>query len=359
MTVLNFTPSPVAADEGVINCIRNNATCEIDNNNFVSDYQYNLLTWFASQQAEIEHEKELQDRYDNSDKTAYACNFEDFLNMQTTPKIELWGPILHSQECMMIYAKRGIGKTLFTLQLAITLAGGGSFLKYDCNNPCKVLYIDGEMPICAMQERVSLAAKHLTHDSIERIHSNFRLITPDLQRQGIPVISSLAGQQWLKDEVEKADVIIFDSLLTLNPQNNDNDIASFIDMNRYLIALRGLGKSVILIHHAGKNGDQLGSVNKETLVDTVIKLSSNKKDDDGFDKINLEFTKHRNFYGEDTKPLIIKYSGKWEFCDSESDDLEERIVELSISNMTQSEIAQELGISQSTVSRVLSKFKKP
>ena len=54
----------------------------------------------------------------------------------------------------MIYAPRGLGKTWFALGLAYAVASGSRFIKWDAPGPQGVLFIDGEMPLSLMQERL-------------------------------------------------------------------------------------------------------------------------------------------------------------------------------------------------------------
>ena len=55
----------------------------------------------------------------------------------------------------MIYAIRGIGKTWFALQMANAVATGDHFLMWKAKKPSEVLYIDGEMPLKLLKDRIT------------------------------------------------------------------------------------------------------------------------------------------------------------------------------------------------------------
>ena len=54
----------------------------------------------------------------------------------------------------MLYAPRGVGKTNLALSMAYAVASGGPVLKWTAPTAKRVLYIDGEMPIDTLQERL-------------------------------------------------------------------------------------------------------------------------------------------------------------------------------------------------------------
>ena len=55
---------------------------------------------------------------------------------------------------VMVYGPRGVGKTFFTLSLAISLASGQPFLKWPVEEPVGVLLIDGEMALGELRDRI-------------------------------------------------------------------------------------------------------------------------------------------------------------------------------------------------------------
>nr|WP_240610362.1 AAA family ATPase [Sphingomonas pokkalii] len=71
---------------------------------------------------------------------------------------QLLSPWLREQESCLVWAAAGVGKTMFTLSLALAIAGGGSLMGWTSQRPRRVLLIDGEMPLDDLQERLRMLA---------------------------------------------------------------------------------------------------------------------------------------------------------------------------------------------------------
>lgn len=288
---------------------------------------------------------------------AVSCG--DFLSMELPPKEFIITPCLPRQGLAMIYAKRGVGKTYFALSLACKIADGESLFsnRWKIDKPWKVLYIDGEMPANAMQERL----KTLSSASCNR--ENLLLITPDQQIHGImPNLATEEGQELLEPFIEKSDVIIIDNLSTLARGGKENEAQSWLPIQDWALKLRSRGKTIIFIHHAGKDSNQRGTSKKEDILDTVINLKhpSNYNSKEGA-RFEIHFEKSRGFAGEEAKSFEVKLellNEKANWLVSEIEDLEaRRVIELSKDGLTQREIANETGISLSSVNRILKKKK--
>lgn len=287
---------------------------------------------------------------------AVCVSCGDFLSMTFPPKEHLLGPVLQERDLAMLFAMRGAGKTLFTMQMAITLAGGGTFLKWQATTPKKVLYVDGEMPGALMQARVRNAREMAIGTELNNVDQNLFIITPDTQPEAMKNIAQKDGQMWLMPWLEWADIVILDSLLTLAPYGKSNEAESFLPMQDFILLLRQKGKTVLLIHHAGKSGEQLGTINKETVLDTVFKLSPVEEDEKTADtQFTLSFTKHRNFWGDDATPLIVSLQGeKWSF-ESEMENRIDKIRELAAQGLTQKQMEPIVKCNQATISRLMAR----
>ena len=271
-------------------------------------------------------------------------------------------PILPKQGLMMVYALRGVGKTHFSLQLACNMAMGVNLFenRWKVNKKWRVLYIDGEMPANAMQERLSsLINGFATTD----VNDNLSILTPDLQEYGkMPNLASKDGQKELEPYIKDVDVVVVDNLSTLCSYGKENESNSWTPIQEWALKLRSQGKSIIFIHHAGKNNDQRGTSKKEDILDTSINL----KHPEDYDakqgaRFEIHFEKSRGFAGDEAKSFEVKLNlednkASWQI--SEIEDLEiKQVLELSELGMNHRAIASEMQISESKAYRILKKNK--
>lgn len=292
---------------------------------------------------------------------AVALKLGDFLSKKLPDREFIIQPCLPRQGLVMIFAKRGVGKTYFALFLACKIANGLNLFndKWRIGRKWKVLYIDGEMAANAMQERL----KTFANDSCD--NDNLSIITRDLQVDGImPNLATEEGQQAIEHHVKEADVVIVDNLSTLVSCGKENEAASWDPVANWALRQRSCGKSIIFIHHAGKDNNQRGTSKKEDILDTVINLKhpSNYNSKEGA-RFEIHFEKSRGFAGEDAKPFEVKLhlndnQASWEVFELEGLE-EKRVVELaSAGGLSQRDIAHETGLSLSKVNRILMRWKE-
>lgn len=104
-------------------------------------------------------------------------------------------------------------------------------------------------------------------------------------------------------------LIVLDNLATLCRHGRANDEESFLPVQEWLLKLRRRGISVLLVHHASKNGSQRGTSSKEDTLDTVIQLKrpSDYETDQGA-RFEVHLTKARGIFGEDAEPFEAQLS---------------------------------------------------
>tara|TARA_B110000438_G_scaffold261166_1_gene271668 strand:- start:239 stop:655 length:417 start_codon:yes stop_codon:yes gene_type:complete len=122
-----------------------------------------------------------------------------------------------------------------------------------------------------------------------------------------------------------------------------------------------MGKSVLLIHHAGKGGQQRGTSRREDVLDTVISLKrpTDYKEEKGT-RIEFHFEKSRSLLGDKVKPFEARLISKinkegiklheWT-RKSLQDSTYESVLRLANEGLSNWEIVKELDIHKSTVSR--------
>jgi len=272
----------------------------------------------------------------------------------------LLGPLIHAGDLAMVFAGRGVGKTQVCLSIGAALAFGAVFLRWKAAQPVGVLYLDAEMAGAVMQQRV---ASFIPEDATDDLAGNFRLFTPDLLPEGqpLPDLSTLAGQQMVEPLIDQnTRVIVIDNLSAWCRTGKENESESWTPVSNWLLTLRRRGIAVLLVHHAGKNGEQRGNSKKEDLLDIVIQL---KRAGDYDPRTGAAFTwavtKGRHLHGDDAAELDLVLTidngvARWGFKEAEASSAE-RILALADEGMTAPMIAEELGINRSTAWRALKK----
>jgi AAA domain-containing protein/Homeodomain-like domain-containing protein len=284
-----------------------------------------------------------------------ALEIGELLAREFPAKESLLSPWLRLQDLVMVYAKRGVGKTHFCLSLAYTVASGGEFLKWRASKPRRVLYIDGEMPGAAIKER--LAAIVAANEAMPP-EGNFRIVTPDAQPIPLPDLATADGQAALHPLIADAELIVLDNLSTLMRAGVENEGESWVPMATWALARRREGRAVVFVHHAGKGGQQRGSSRREDLLDAVICLKhpSDYMAEQGA-RFEVVFEKARGLLGKEVETIeaaLQDANGKavWTWR-APSGVTGSRVADLKALGMKPAEIAGELGVHRSTVYRAL------
>jgi putative DNA primase/helicase len=130
-------------------------------------------------------------------------------------------------------------------------------------------------------------------------NDNLQILTNDLQSIPLPNLGVQEGQKAITKMLDNADLVILDNLSVLCSYGRENEAESWAPMQRWLIDLKRRGKSVLIIDHAGKNGDNRGTSKKQDMVDSVLKLRTprdhNQKDGASFIMV---FDKSRGICGD-------------------------------------------------------------
>ena len=234
-----------------------------------------------------------------------VVTMKDFLEISLPKRELILAPFLPTQGLCLLYAKRGVGKTHIAIGIGYAVATGGQFLKWKAPKPRKVLYIDGEMPACSMQERLSRIA--LTEDIKPPDSTYFRLITPDLQDGPMPDLSTKEGRAIIDSHIQDSDLIIIDNLSSLVRGMIENEAEGWQPIQDWALNWRRQGKSILFIHHAAKGGQQRGTSKKEDILDAVINLKQPQgyRADQGA-CFEVHFEKTRHFAGGDAEPFCVK-----------------------------------------------------
>lgn len=290
-----------------------------------------------------------------------AMDLRELAMHQFKQRDPLLAPWLCSQDLCMIFAGRGIGKTHFALALSFAVATGGTFGKWTAPKPAKVLYLDGELAGSVFQKRLAM---HLP--DVEPEPGYFKAYTPDLTPEGVPMpdLSTPQGQAAINLMIEDdTALVVIDNLSAWCRSGRENEAESWHPIATWILQLRRRGMAVLLIHHAGKGGQQRGTSKREDLLDVVIGLSRPKDYEPKQGAVFvMEFTKARNLSGEDADSLEFELGGDddravWKWSTAEASTFD-RVVALAKEGLSQAEIATELDLNKSNVSRHMRKAKE-
>ena len=281
-----------------------------------------------------------------------AFTLAEFLALKIPPREMMLGPIIAERSIKMIFAPRGVGKTRLAYGMAGALATATGFLKWKAERPRRVLIVDGELPGTVLQERLRHAIADLDNRSYAETH--IRIVPSDLFERGLPDLATVEGQEALDPLIGDAELIILDNVSTLIRSGKENEAESWGRMQEWLLAQRRAGRSTLLLHHAGRNGESRGTSKREDVMDTIVRLTnpSDYQPSEGT-RFTMEFTKSRSVMGTDVESLEVSLNaGQWAWLPI-TDVRANRIIALHSEGLSQREIATDLGTSLGTVNRTL------
>jgi putative DNA primase/helicase len=284
------------------------------------------------------------------DKLLEAVTIHDLLAREFPPREWLLEPAIPSQGLVLLYGPRGQGKTLVAMGIAYAVASGGEFLKFKATKTRKVLYVDGEMPAVAMQDRC--AALVDTNSLEPPTPEHLLFITPDIQEKPIPDLSTAEGQREIERHLEGVELLILDNLSCLCRYGRENEGESWLPVQEWMLSLRKRGISVLFIHHAGKGGQQRGTSRREDVLDTVLAL---KRPGDYLAsegaRFEIHYEKSRGAHGDEVRAFEAQLNDDvWSVKDL-SESRTEKVAALLNEDIAQKDIADMLSIDKGTVSR--------
>jgi hypothetical protein len=289
-----------------------------------------------------------------------ALSYEDFVLREFPEREPLLGEWLLLQSLAMVHAWRGVGKTFFSLEVAYAVAAGLEFLGWKAPTPRKVLYLDGEMPGDSLKQRlvrIGAASDRVPEPGM------LMVVSPDVQTRRMPDLATLPGQADVDKLIEPdTKLIIVDSLSSLARRGGrENERESWVPVAEWAMWQRSQGRSVLFVHHAGKDGQQRGTSAHEDNLDISISLcrppAYEAKDGAVFE---CRWPKARDLKGKAVEPFEATLTE-----DSDSKRLwttkpvtlsmQERVIDLANDGMNRQEIVEELGCDRTTVWRAFKK----
>jgi hypothetical protein len=274
----------------------------------------------------------------------------------TTLELNPRSPLLAEWFCEgdfgIIYSPRGTGKTWLAQLIAKAISVGGAAGLWFAPRPARVLYLDGEMPPDLMRDR----DKGLGDGEVLILN---HAILFDRTGQVLNVTDGALQQallEWcIRNEIK---VLILDNLSTLASGIKENDSFEWERLQVWLLQFRRHGIAVILVHHAGRNGELRGTSKREDAAFWVIALDDAKKqaDDKRGARFITRFVKPSRNTQEDIPPyewhiVTEAENGRVSVgCKvAQSMDVFRRCIEDGVTECTQ--LAEEMKVSKGTISK--------
>jgi putative DNA primase/helicase len=182
----------------------------------------------------------------------------------------------------------------------------------------------------------------------------------DLQDDPMPDLGTPEGQEALERHWGELppELLILDNLSCLACTVRDNEADSWSPMQTWILSLRRRGISVLIVHHAGKSGQQRGTSRREDVLDTVIALRrpADYSAADGA-RFEVHFEKARGAFGEATEPFEAmmhagEHGGVMWTCEPLKDVVLKKAAALFADGTTVRDAADELGITRSAAGRL-------
>lgn len=277
-------------------------------------------------------------------------NLNQLFDMSFDQPEEIWGPAICTANLVMIFGGTGAGKTRVVQKLGWTISTTGKFLQHECRKARKVLIIEGELGLAATQRRLLEIKREAPFSPTG---DYLRVFSKDHSGGRLPNLSSYEDQKRYNSIIGDADVIIIDNLLSciFPVDRHDDDVKQWDRIIPWLFSIRDSGRTVILVHHTGKSGLQLGTSIKENWLDTNIQLVVPEipRAIRGTE-FELHYRKTRDVKKSDAQPLHVEYLegddgiSRW-FWRPLNDSQAEQIRAMKAQGMTRRQVAQQLGIS--------------
>ena len=189
--------------------------------------------------------------------------------------IECWQyPWLPKASIIQVYGYSGHGKSMFLEHALHHAALGLNFGPFGSNGKPRVLYLDFENGRTTWGRRIAMMTK-----SIGNPKENLFYWTPWLNNETMNLREpeGLIKLQKLILETNP-DIIVIDTLRSAFPGLKENSPEEWTAINQMSMQIRNTGRTVILVHHANKPGQdgglgrEAGSANQLTVLETQLRV---------------------------------------------------------------------------------------
>ncbi len=256
-----------------------------------------------------------------------------------------------------LFAPRGAGKSWMAMLISRAVVTGTSLGEWQAGAaPVPTYYLDAEMNLPDVRARLNSMGLDIP---------DFFLMSNELlfhaHKHGIN-IADVSHQQAITRLLPDGCLFVIDNLSTaqLGMAENDND--SFDVLRDWLLHLRHRAITVIIVHHAGRNGHMRGGSRREDMAHWILSL---KGDGEGElphkTSFITELSKCRNCVEAQARPLTwtLDTSTTPLTLTSGSNEPKDVMLQHIYDGIHRStELAEILGVAQGTVSRWAAKLER-
>ena len=290
--------------------------------------------------------------------------FKQYSELDIPEETFLLEPWLILPSYTLLVAKRGLGKSFFSIAVASAIASGTDIMNWHAPEPQKVLYIDGEMSSRQLQDRLKQMTTGLPH-----IDENLLVLSAPYMvkcEREAPRFAEKAWRTLLWRYIARNQdikLVIFDNISCLFTGLDENNKFDWDEPDEFFIGLRSSGISVMLVHHTGKDGakGQRGSSSREDHVDVSLRLSGVPGHDPSKGcKITTHFSKSRSIHGEKIMSIqmdLEEVDGRLQFIEGEATQLQKDIMMEIEMGTTYRKISKKLDCSVRYVNTTAKRYK--
>lgn len=272
--------------------------------------------------------------------------------------------LLREGESLLLWAATGVGKTMTALSIALAMAGGGTFLTWTAPTPRRVLYLDGEMHIGDLKDRLNDLMAAIPGLDMEAAKRNFVLLSRQDQNPTTPfpdLCDAGDADSILSRAVnDRFDVVVFDNLSVLASISDENSASAMRPVLGLLMRLKQAGVATILLHHAGKKGGTFrGSSMISTTFEVIMALKPATDAPSKYAAFDIQFDKVRAVKNDSHREKTVWLEADenqrlcWHQELSEDDVLEKMVKEvMSGRHTTQQEVATAIEVSTGQLTKL-------
>ena len=273
----------------------------------------------------------------------------DLVDMPLDMRIPLLGAWMREGDLGYLFAPRGAGKSWMAMMLGSAVAQALPLGEWAAGELARrVIYFDAEMNLADVQERaikLGITCPNFTWLSNEQLFLK--------GGKGVN-IANTEHQDALSLMLPDGCLFIIDNLSTAQIGMSENDNDSFDYIRDWLLTLRHRSITVLIVHHAGRNGSMRGASRREDIAHWIISLKEAGDEDGKVMGFTTSFAKCRNCSSRFAMPLhwaLAEIDGRLHITCTFHQGQDTLLAHVREGVGSASELAELMGVQAGTVSK--------